>query len=102
MYEWRKLTVDQRKRVVALRKERKFPWHRPPRMHGAGWYHLSAACHEHHNTIGANDARMTTFAEELTRTVNETCGGHSVAAWCVLPNHYHVLALSQTPLLQVT
>jgi putative transposase len=52
--------------------------------------------------IGANEARMTAFANRLLRTLDETCGRQALAAWCVLPNHYHVLALTRTPLKQVT
>jgi putative transposase len=102
MYEWRKLSVRQRKRILAVRKERRFPWHRPPHMTGAGWYHLTAACHEHRNIVGASDARMTAFADGLLRTLDEACGEHSLAAWCVLPNHYHLLVLTPTPLQQLT
>lgn len=98
MYEWRKLTAPQRKRVVALRKEREFPWHRPPHLRGSGWYHLSAACYEHAPIVGLSEARMTAFTQDLLCVISETCGADALAAWCVLPNHYHLLVLTKSPL----
>jgi putative transposase len=102
MYEWRKLTPQQRKRVVALRKEREFPWHRPPHMRGVGWYHLSASCFAHRNIIGTCERRMTEFTQELLGTIGDACGLQTLGAWCVLPNHYHVLVLTQTSLQEIT
>jgi putative transposase len=102
MYQWRTLTPQQTKRIVALRKQREFPWHRPPHLDGAGWYHLSAACFEHRPIVGVDGARMTDFTQELVDTFVETFGINAMAAWCVLPNHYHVLALTQTSLKEVT
>jgi putative transposase len=51
---------------------------------------ISAACYEHHYYIGHNTARMDDFACDLLALF----GAHAsqTFAWCVLPNHYHVLA----------
>ena len=90
MYNWRKLTVAQREELFAWRKQRHMPWHSPPHMEGSRHvYHLSAACYEHHPIIGANVKRMAAFAEHLLDTLTRcNCRIH---AWCVLPNHYHIL-----------
>jgi putative transposase len=102
MYEWDKLSLQQRKREVAARKERRFPWHRPQHLKGAGWYHISAACYGHHDVIGSSESRMNGFTDELLRAIDLAFGDDALAAWCVLPNHYHVLLLTRTSLQEVT
>jgi putative transposase len=90
MYLWRKLTPEQRASLLAWRKNRAFPWHTPPHAtDGQGTYHLTAACLEHSPHVGHSSERMHQFcAALLTAIVPLTTGIH---AWCVLPNHYHVL-----------
>ena len=67
------------------------PWHRPPHQNrGEGNYHLSATCYEHKPIIGATVERMTEFEIKLLEVAEAHCS--TIHAWCVLPNHYHLLA----------
>ncbi len=48
MYEYRKMTPEERKQILHERKERGFPLHAPPHLKGiAGYYLITAACYEH-------------------------------------------------------
>jgi putative transposase len=97
MYEWRKLTDAERSDVLASRVRAKRPWHSPPRVvqECAAWFHVTAACYEHLPIIGHTPERMEAFAGDLVGA----CSGFPVAAWCLLPNHYHVLV--ETPNLRM-
>ena len=92
MYNWRKMTLEQRNHVLSLRKQCRLPWHGPPHVVSdtTTLYHITAACYEHVSIIGYSPERMTAFSELL---VNEVLKENSsrIWAWCVLPNHYHML-----------
>jgi putative transposase len=91
MYQWRRLSSVDRFELLQSRRRRQFPWHTPPRWQGSdgGWFHVTAACYEHAPFIGQTLLRMSEFSDQLVAT----CAGFSASggAWCVLPNHYHVL-----------
>ena len=89
MYEWRKMTPAMREEVVQLRRKCGQPWHGPPHGLERHWSHLSAACYEHGPLIGSSPERMTAFERELLAALAPVSEG--VSAWCVLPDHYHVL-----------
>ena len=91
MYEWRKMTPEQRKEALALRKARRQPWHSPPHWDVAGEhkYIISAACFEHAPIIGFSPERMAGCEGALLEVCAERC--LETFAWCVLPNHYHLL-----------
>lgn len=92
MYQWRNLTPGERAEVLAARIRAGRAWHRPPHFQsdGPAWFHVSAACYEHAPHIGRLPARMDAFAEDLLAECDQL--GAQIAAWCVLPNHYHLLA----------
>ena len=50
---------------------------------------ISSAIYEHQPVIGVTPERMT----EFERALRETCDQFTtkVYAWCILPNHYHLL-----------
>jgi hypothetical protein len=52
-------------------------------------YLVTAACYEHQGIIGKSPNRMAECEDELLRVVHELCS--ETYAWCVLPNHYHLL-----------
>jgi REP-associated tyrosine transposase len=91
MYEWRKMTNQERAKILAERKGRKLPWHSPPHLEFKGFvsFIITAACFEHAHIIGKNPQRMADFEKELLDTCQkiETI----IFAWCILPNHYHIL-----------
>src|SRR5437762_13851978 len=89
-YLWRKLTPKQREDLMAWRKRQGLPWHRPPhRASEKTRYHITAACFEHRHYIGRSSERMQSFCETLLGVFDAR--GALIHAWCVLPNHYHVL-----------
>ena len=94
MYLWRSLTDKQRDEVREYRRIQKLPKHSPPHFDSdlSTRYMLSAACYEHKHIPGTSYARMT----ECEKGVLEVCEkfSESIYAWCILPNHYHVLLKS--------
>jgi putative transposase len=89
-YVWRQLTPEQRAALMAWRKQRSLPWHRPPHRPGDHTrYHVTAACFEHRPYVGRNVERMNSFCGTLLGAL--ASGGAQAHAWCVLPNHYHAL-----------
>ena len=90
MYAWRKMTVGQKEEALKARKNQSFPWHGPPHfMSENSLYHVTAACYEHKHIIGYSVGRMAEFEKQLLKTLS--AHAENVLAWCVLPNHYHVL-----------
>jgi putative transposase len=90
-YLWRQLTAEQRKELLIWRTDRRYPWHSPP--HRPNFGHLrflvSAACYEHRHYIGHTLERMDAFSADLLSAL--AVQTNQIFAWCVLPNHYHVL-----------
>ena len=93
MYRWRKMTDDERAGEMKRRQVGRLPMH-SPRHHDGGRraYLVTAACYEHRPFIGFSDERMDTFSANLHSSVAECC--ERLDAWAVLPNHYHVLVLT--------
>ncbi len=91
MYNWRKLTEVQKQEALALRQSRRLPWHSPPHLDfdGARQYLISSACYEHRAVIGTTAERMTECETSVIQLCEEFCS--QIYAWCILPNHYHVL-----------
>lgn len=91
MYLWRKMNERQRQDALEYRRVRRFPKHSLPHFdfEGEHQYLFSAACYEHAHIIGKNSERMTECEEEILAV----CQKHSseIYAWCILPNHYHIL-----------
>ncbi len=91
MYEWRKMTPEARELALGERQRRKLPHHSPPHFAGdvTRLYHLTAACYEHRPILGFSPERMAAFEAEWVALLRE--GERELAAWCVLPNHWHAL-----------
>ncbi len=85
--------MSDEERALALneRKARKQPWHAPPHWEYEGnvRFIVTAACYEHKPIIGKSFARMSEAESKLI----EVCEDFDVKlfAWCILPNHYHLL-----------
>jgi putative transposase len=89
MYRYRKLTKAQQQAIVAERRAHGFPLHKPPHLKlGDGWYFVTAATYEHRKVFQASSELTSLTQDLLTGTRNQ---GILVAAWVVMPNHYHVL-----------
>lgn len=90
MYDWRQMTPHERDAVLAERRLRSFPWHSPPhQVTGGGRYHVTAASCEHAPIIGKSVPRMEEWSAALLEAVR--ADRSDVLAWCVLPNHCHLL-----------
>jgi putative transposase len=95
MYNFRKMTAGERQRVMEYRRLRKLPLHSPPHwaMGFTHQYIISAACFEHASIIGECPERLTECEELMLEACREYAS--KIYAWCVLPNHYHVLLATQ-------
>jgi putative transposase len=91
MYDWRKMTGQEREEILAARHARNLPWHSPPHFDFEGTHHylISAACYEHADIIGCSPERMSECERETLKIYRSFC--LSLHAWCILPNHYHAL-----------
>jgi putative transposase len=91
MYNWREMNEDERLKSLRKRMTQKQPWHAPPhwKYEGLVQFIVTSACYEHLPIIGLNPERMQTFENELLNTCRDF--GVTVHAWCILPNHYHLL-----------
>src|SRR4051794_9296581 len=90
MYRWRKMTEEERGELLAAGRLKCRPWHSPPHRErrSDSRFHISGACYEHKPHIGRDAERLEEFSAGLLGTLVE---GEKVEAWCVLPNHYHLL-----------
>lgn len=81
-----------RAEVLAHRQRQGRPWHGPPHFTGqqTSQYLITGACFEHAPILGSTPERMEAFASRLLSTFEAVEA--VVHAWCVLPNHYHVLS----------
>ena len=61
MYDWRKMTNEQRADALELRRLRGFPKHSPPHwdLEAECQYLISASCYEHSPFVGKTPERMT-------------------------------------------
>ena len=89
MYEYRRLTPEQRKKLVWERTVQGYPPHRPPHLvREQTYYLLTASCYEHQHHIKTTERREQVldllFEQLLLR-------GMVIDAWVVLTNHYHLL-----------
>ena len=90
MYNWRRMTQEQREDVLKNRIVQRQPWHGPSHIKShKKVFHLSAACYEHRNIIGKTNDRLSKFQFSLNASIKgET---EEIHACIILPNHYHIL-----------
>jgi len=90
MYNWKIFSSQEKDEILQERIRRGFPWHSPPHLQpDSNQFHISAACYRHQHIIGFSLNRIEDFSVSLLSLLNEN---HIfVHAWCVLPNHYHLL-----------
>ncbi len=91
MYLWRKMSEKQRGDAMTYRRTQRFPKHSPPHFdfEGERRYLITAACYEHLHIIGKSPKRMTDLEAGLLEVFEKF--NAEIYAWCVLPNHYHIL-----------
>lgn len=89
MYEYRKLTAEQREEIVQARLANGNPPHQPPHpVREQAYYLLTAACYEHRHHMHSPERRKQVLDLLFEQFVSR---GMEVSGWVVLPNHYHVL-----------
>jgi putative transposase len=89
-YEYRKLSAEERHKLVEFRKQRGYPLHAPPHpFREKGSYLITAANYEH-APVMASPERRREFQNILLDGFREIHA--DIIGWVVLPNHYHVLA----------
>lgn len=89
MYEYRKLSPEQKAELVQERRARSHPLHSPPhQMRHEHLYLVSAACYEHKRLMFSDQRR-----KDLLGLVFEIFQNAEIEinAWVILPNHYHLL-----------
>lgn len=89
MYEYRKLTPEQKAELVRERLRRGYPPHSPPHpVRDQQVYLLTATCYEHayHMNTPSRRRQVLDAAFDLF-----TMNGLEIRAWVVLPNHYHLM-----------
>jgi putative transposase len=86
------LSPNERYFVLTQRKGRELPWHSPPHLsfNGAYTFIITAACYEHIPIIGKTAERISGLEADLLGVCENLKA--KVYAWCILPNHYHLLA----------
>jgi putative transposase len=91
MYDYRKMTPAQKHEAVEYRRLRERPWHSPPHWEFQGilQFMISGAVYEHRPIIGVTPERMTEFESALLEICDQLTT--NIYAWCILPNHYHIL-----------
>ncbi len=87
MYEYRKMTPEERQIVLDERRARGFPYHATPHFKGIeGKYLITAACFEHKPIFDSPDL-LSLLKDELLSRLSECV---QCEAWVFLPNHYHI------------
>jgi len=90
MYDYRKMTPEERQKVLRERCARGFPLHSPPHFRGiSGTFLITAACYEH-RPIFETFEDLSYLADEMLTSL--TAATIQPQAWVFLPNHYHFLA----------
>jgi putative transposase len=89
MYEYRKLTPEQRAELVRQRLARGYPPHSPPHpVRDQRFYLLTATCYEHVCHMQSQQRRQQVLDALFEQFV---INGLEIRAWVALPNHYHLL-----------
>jgi len=89
MYEYRKLTPEQRADLVQQRRALGYPPHSPPHpVRDQPFYMLTATCYEHECHMQSQSRRQQVLDALFEHFID---GGMEIRAWVVLPNHYHLL-----------
>jgi putative transposase len=89
MYEYRKLTPEQRQKLVEERLAHGYPPHQPPHLAlDHTLYLLTAACYEHRPHMHTPERRQAVLDMLFEYFIHQ---GMEIHAWTVLTNHYHLL-----------
>jgi putative transposase len=94
MYDYRRMTPEERKAIVAFRQSRGVPLHKPAHPdQGPAWYLITAATFEHVPHF-AQPRELTALVRRLLEAFD--AASLPCAGWVVLPNHYHAVVQTET------
>ena len=89
MYEYRRLTPEQRVELAQERLVRGYPPHSPPHpVRDQTLYLLTGTCYEHVCHMRSANRRQQVLDALLKDFL---MAGMELRAWSILPNHYHLL-----------
>lgn len=76
---------------MQYRRIQRLPKHSPPHFDSDQelTYIVTAACFEHAHIIGRSHKRLTDCESAILAACVKYCS--EIFAWCILPNHYHLL-----------
>ena len=95
MYDYRKMTLEQREETIRTRKERGFPLHTPPHLYQEpGQYFITGTCFEHQRFFD-DPVLLDWLTNEILASFD--ISGIVTRAWVFLPNHYHLLIQYDDP-----
>jgi len=94
VYQYWKLSPEEREEILRQRRERGYPLHAPPHpFRCAGYYFITAVNYQHKHLM-ATSTRRTDFESRLLAAVYAV--STDISAWVILPNHYHFLVGVET------
>ncbi len=89
MYEYRKLSSQQKAELVQKRLNQGFPPHSPPHpIQNESFYLITVACFNHENRLNTAQRRQQILNQIFEIFINKEV---QILAWIILPNHYHLL-----------
>ncbi len=89
VYEYRRLSPEERSALVEERRRRGYPPHSPPHPvleHEV--FLLTAACYQHVRHMEQEQRRRQLLDRIFEQFISS---GIEIRAWVILPNHYHLL-----------
>lgn len=89
MYEYYKLSPQQKSELVQERLRKGFPAHSPPHpVDIEGFYLLTVACYQHQSILTTSSRRQQLLNLLFQKFINN---GLQITTWVILINHYHLL-----------
>jgi putative transposase len=89
MYEYRKLTQEQKIIIIQERLAKGYPPHSPPHpVKNSEFYLITATCYEHKCRINSEERRQQLLNQLFEQFTYQDI---EILAWIVLQNHYHLL-----------
>jgi putative transposase len=94
VYDYRKLSQEEKQKLLETRRKRGYPLHAPPHFRGeAGAYLITGTCYEHRSIFNSSNELTYLSQEFLTELARKSIPCH---AWVFQPNHYHLLLVVES------
>ena len=90
MYNYRKMSLEQKSDVVRIRRINKLPLHQPFHLvDGTAKTYLITSANYEHKHIMDKELRRNEFQEKIISLCKKASS--DIYCWCILSNHYHLL-----------